>query len=72
MDDCVNVRHRPGKSLLDTPEITYQRIAGHDITEQMLREASALFNGNYGIWSEAAKGFATPGLHLDTSISGHR
>ncbi|KAL8649273.1 MAG: hypothetical protein Q9226_005648 [Calogaya cf. arnoldii] len=45
-------------------EITYQRVAGHDITESMLKEASALFNGNYGIWSEAAKAFATPGKRV--------
>ena len=53
-------------------EIKYQRFAGHDITESMLKEASALFNGNYGIWGEAAKAYATPGSYTDTSISDHR
>ncbi len=53
-------------------DISYQRVAGHVITDSILKEASALFNGHYGVWGEAAKAFATPGLYIDTSMSSRR
>ncbi|KAI4229694.1 MAG: hypothetical protein L6R36_000610 [Xanthoria steineri] len=49
-------------------DISYQRVAGHDITDSMLKEASALFNGHYGVWGEAAKAFATPGKRVRMSV----
>lgn len=48
-------------------EITYQRIAGPDMTESMLEEASALFSDHYGVWGVAARPLTTPGLYNDTS-----
>ncbi|CAO1605116.1 hypothetical protein XANCAGTX0491_008647 [Xanthoria calcicola] len=50
-------------------DISYHRVAGHDITDSMLKEASTLFNGHYGVWGEAAKAFATPGKRVRMGVS---
>ena len=49
-------------SLMDMSKITYQRIAGPDMTESVLEEAAALFSDHYGIWGVAARPVTTPGL----------
>ncbi len=33
---------------------TFERFDGDEITDDMLAEASKLFNDNYGIWAETA------------------
>lgn len=62
------VHHHPSKSLMNMSEITYQRVAGPEMTGLMLEEASALFSDHYGIWGKAGKAFTTPGLYIDISI----
>ena len=60
--------NQPSMSLTDMSKMTYQRIAGPDMTESVLEEAAALFSDHYGIWGVAARPFTTPGLYNDTSI----